>query len=689
VSSKAKGSSLERQYRDGTLAPFIGWDGEGYDAYVVSSDGTIDIDHRTMLWGCSADVAHPLIGVNLSTLQMLWYLVDIQQRFPKSKHVIFYGDYDVNQLLKDLRPRALIKLAETGSCSYNGFIIDYIPKKTLVIIPPGGAKCPRIVIDDVWSFCNSSYVSALKEHHIGTAEDLQVIGDGKNERGHFNWFDIDYVLKYWGREISLLPMLADSIRDTCYASGFYVAKWYGPGAIAKHWLGMHDSQACMSKHNPIPIPDEVIEAIVYAYAGGRFQLFKCGLYIGPVYNRDLNSAYVAAMRYLPRLDKGRWSRLLPDMARGCIQDFGLYKIRYYDRSGSFARYPHPLFRRRAGGYVDFPHEVTGWYWGPEAALVADDPNAEFLEAWVWDNMEPAFPWVQEMYDERLRLKQAGKLAEQRTYKWGLASLYGACAQQSGWRRTNGPPRTHQLEWAGFITSWCRAKMWTEAMPHALTDGLVSIATDGITSLTPFTDSVNSSILGQWELTSSSGILQWQNGVYWLLNADGKWIPKNRGLKRGSATEETRRAAEQAIMMMEAKGTWSEHRERLGVDGRAAWFIDKRECSIQVRQQNYIGYRTAAQFCQWERWRHWEYSNKDNLLGGGNHHPGGCRRCNGENLSMHDCYHASIDTDPDSRAYKLEWLDPPEGYLDPEGAEVHDWESQEHTGIFHDDELGGW
>jgi hypothetical protein len=681
---------LETQYKTGTLAPFIGWDSEGYDAFVCHSDGTIDIDHRTMLFGCSADTEHPLRGVNLSSLQMLWYLVDIRQRFPEAKHVIFYGDYDVNQLLKDLRPRALIQLAERGSCSYKDFIIEYIPKKILIIIPPKGSGCPRITIEDVWSFCNSSYMSAIAEHHIGTKAEWEIIGEGKGERGRFNWSDIDYVHRYWATEISLLPRLADSIRETCYASGFFVTKWYGPGAIAKHWLAMHDTKSCMSKNNPVPTPEEVAEATRHAYAGGRFQLFKCGLYHGPVYSVDLNSAYVAALRLVPRLDKGRWSRLSPDVARSCIQDFGLYRIEYSDPERGFACYPHPLFRRRAGGSVDFPYQVTGWYWGPEAALVADDPHAKFLDAWVWDNDEPAFPWVQDMYDERLRLKKAGKLAEQRTYKWGLASLYGACAQQSGWRRTGGPPQTHQLEWAGFITSWCRAKMWTAAIPHAKTGGLVSIATDGITSLTPFTDMENSSILGQWECSQSMGILQWQNGVYWLLDGkQEKWVPKNRGLKRGSVRDEIRLLAENAILQMEAKGTWNEHRERLGVDGRAAWFIDKRQCTIPVTQQNYVGYRAAAQHTQWERWRHWEVSNKDNLFGGGDHHPGGCRRCRGEDTPMHDCFQASTNIDPESKPYRLGWIDPPEGYLDPEGAEMRDWETQKYLGIFHDDELGGW
>jgi hypothetical protein len=683
-------TTLEQQYRDGTLAPFIGWDSEGYDAYVVDSHGDISIDHRTMLFGCSVDIEHPLKGINLSSLQMLWYLVDIRQRYPTGKHVIFYGDYDVNQLLKDLRPRALIQLIEQGSCSYKDFIIEYIPKKILIIIPPKGTHCPRITIEDIWSFCNSSYVSALLEHRIGTAEDMRVIGEGKAERGRFNWSDIDYVHRYWGREISLLPKLADSIRDTCFASGFYVTKWYGPGAIAKHWLSMYGSEQYMAKHNPIPIPPEILGAVRRAYAGGRFQLFKCGLYHGPVYSVDINSAYVAAMRYLPRLDKGQWSQLPPDVGRMSVQDFGLYQIRYADEDGMYSRVPHPLFRRRAAGNVDFPHAVTGWYWGPEAALVADDPRAEFLDAWVWDNIEPAFPWVGDMYVERQRLKRAGKMAEQRTYKWGLASLYGACAQQSGWRRTGGPPRTHQLEWAGFITSWCRAMMWKTAMPHALTDGLVSIATDGITSLMPFTDSVNSTILGQWEHSVSSGILQWQNGVYWLLDGD-TWVAKNRGLKRGSVREEVRQLAEHAILEMEAKGTWDEHRrlDGAGADSRAAFFIDKRECTIPVRQQNYIGYRAAAQFAQWERWRHWEVSNKDNLFGGGEHHPGGCRRCRGEDIRMHDCFPVSSDIDPLSRPYKLGWIDPPEGWLDPEGAEMRDWESQRYIGIHHDDELGGW
>jgi hypothetical protein len=41
-------------------------------------------------------------------------------------------------------------------------------------------------------------------------------------------------------------------------------------------------------------------------------------------------------------------------------------------------------------------------------------------------------------------------------------------------------------------------------------------------------------LGQWKLEEYTGILQWQNGIYWLRNSDGSWTePKSRGIPKGA------------------------------------------------------------------------------------------------------------------------------------------------------------
>lgn len=62
-------------------------------------------------------MAPPLVGRYLSTVQMLDHLLDVSQQFPRSFHIAFAFDYDVNNILKDLPFPALIMLKERGAVS--------------------------------------------------------------------------------------------------------------------------------------------------------------------------------------------------------------------------------------------------------------------------------------------------------------------------------------------------------------------------------------------------------------------------------------------------------------------------------------------------------------------------------------------------------------------------------------------
>jgi hypothetical protein len=197
-----------------------------------------------------------------------------------------------------------------------------------------------------------------------------------------------------------------------------------------------------------------------------------------------------------------------------------------------------LFNRSKNG-VSWPARTEGWYWSPEAELVKDDPDATFLEAWTFDD-DGTYPfgWVADAFDKRLLLQRLGNPAE-KTFKWALASLYGKFAQTVGWdKKTRQPPHSHELAWAGFITSWCRAEMYKVGLECWKRGGLISIDTDGVTSSVPFeAEWLGRGLgdgLGQWKLEKFSGILYWQTGLFWMLDADGNWTTaKTRGFKRGS------------------------------------------------------------------------------------------------------------------------------------------------------------
>jgi hypothetical protein len=198
--------------------------------------------------------------------------------------------------------------------------------------------------------------------------------------------------------------------------------------------------------------------------------------------------------------------------------------------------PQPLFRRMANGMVCWPARVEGWYWSPEAELVKDDPAASFIESWVFeeeDTCDRPFAFVRELYRKRLLLQNLpdgnpSKQAEM-AFKWALASIYGQLCRLVGWdKKHKTAPSTHQLEWAGYITSRCRADMHRAAIQAG--DKLISIDTDSITTMGTVTVPEGRQ-LGEWKRADYDGGVFYQSGVYFARTGDAWSKGKTRGTER--------------------------------------------------------------------------------------------------------------------------------------------------------------
>jgi hypothetical protein len=190
------------------------------------------------------------------------------------------------------------------------------------------------------------------------------------------------------------------------------------------------------------------------------------------------------------------------------------------------------------GNVVWPYRTEGWYWSPEASLVANDSAATFLDGWVFDEDDPSdrpFAWLTDYYRRRRILKDAGNPA-QYTFKLIINSVYGQLAQRAGWdKKTYTGPKSHQLEWAGYITSACRASVFQTAKQAG--SELVSIDTDGITSTRPHRGLRSSKEFGEWELDEYDDAIYWQSGIY-MLYKDGEWTKaRTRGIPKGTYSAE--------------------------------------------------------------------------------------------------------------------------------------------------------
>lgn len=587
--------------------PFIMWDGEGPQ------------DAGYALFGNSVgdEICHPY----LSTIECLDLILESATNNPGAINIAFGFNYDVSMILKDLPHRHLRALHAFTKTIWKGYQIEHIPHKWFKV-KHGELSCK---IYDVRSFFAGDYISALQDFGIGTTAEREAIAKGKSDRATFLWSEISEIKDYWRLELKLGPMLMEHMRKLFYDAGYVPRSWHGPGALARMALKRHKVYEAMAV-----TPVDVRLAAQYAFAGGRFEPFQAGHIQGKVYNADIHSAYPAFATQLPNLARGKWRRTR-HYEPG---KFGVYHIRYNAKPNNSRCFP--LFRRLANGSVVWPHQTEGWYWQPEAELVKDDPDAKILEGWVFDednvNDRP-FAWLAEYYYKRKRLKDAGSEAEY-TFKIIINAVYGQLAQRAGWNRKNRTaPKSHQLEWAGYITSACRAAVYTAAIRCG--EKLVSIDTDGIYATAPITGIDVGPNLGQWETAEYEDGIFWQSGIYCLKTENGWVKARSRGIRKGSYDD---------------------------TDLITALYFDE---PLKLNRRVFVTYGLADQI-GWDKHNTWIDEPHEYVMGGNGKRFHAERACkNYCQPPMHrlvqwsPMYGVHADSDPWSVRHKLPWIEPRE------------------------------
>lgn len=440
---------------------------------------------------------------------------------PDAFHVAFAFNYDANMILKDVPRARLQRLYQTGFARWGDFRIEYRSGKWFQVSKTVGNDKVCCKIWDVWSFFQCKFIKALRDY-LGDRPEFDRIESGKELRGEFRPEQIESLIKpYWQDELYYTVRLADRLRSYLYSAELFISQWHGPGAIASYALRKHK----IHEHMAI-CPPEVNDAAQYAYAGGRFELFKLGVHIGPLYQADINSAYPEGISHLPSLKHGLWRRTYRFEPKW---RFAVYHIKM--RGGICPPYvPHPLFFRDDKHCIHYPPLVEGWYWAPEVANIHKWPQIEIVEGWVFeDDGSYPFAWVRDVYNTRRRWKTEKNPCE-KALKLLLNSLYGKMAQRVGWdKKKNKPPRWHQLEWAGWVTSYARAKLY-RAMIAAGPD-LVAVETDAVFSTRKLNLDYGKG-LGQWDLAEYSEGIYLQSGFRFVKDDDG-WKSKFRGFDSGS------------------------------------------------------------------------------------------------------------------------------------------------------------
>lgn len=531
--------SDERMHR-----PFIMWDGEGYTDEYGSH-------HYWLLANSVGDKIIAPPGRSLERYNIARIFMETAATYPNAIHVGFAFGYDSTCILRSngFQGREAKTLKEKLYLNANGYIWKIRPGKELVIHDAGTDKGDYFRLYDVWGFFQRSFIKALNEYFPDGWDHREVITQMKTLRGAFDREHDAEVIQYNDYELELGVQLMEELRDRLFAANLLISQWYGPGAVASKLLTkwkIKNKQVDLYSTNQC-----VADAAQHAYAGGRFELLKCGHVNGPVYQYDINSAYPWGIAQLPDWVTGEWIHHYGGNVHE-LTEYSMARIKWNNTNclaksadirpcTDISLYPEsipfPFWRRDKNKNISYPSEhIYGWYWAPEinaAKRYLDslpdpyDKTIEVLEWWEYrDDGSRPLAEVVDLYNLRQKLKAKNNGAHV-AIKLGLNSLYGKFAQQVGWTEDAGrKPPFHNLAAAGYVTAKCRAKMLDGIAcdPTAI----IATETDGIFSTRKLALPC-SPALGDWEYTEYDDMWYWASGFRFGIRAGEVVKPATRGI----------------------------------------------------------------------------------------------------------------------------------------------------------------
>jgi hypothetical protein len=406
-------------------------------------------------------------------------------------------------IVKDFSLTQVKKFNAGTDVLYDDFIVSYHSRRSLNIRRKGLEG--SVTIWDILPFCQCSFIKALKSYNIPFQEEL--IQKGKSSRRTFSVEDIEeLVLPYCVSEVISLKTLAETIREYLRIAELPIRRYDGAGSVAATLMEREKVKLHLWESS-----EDIQIASKHAYAGGRIEAVQYGHTEYPIYHYDINSAYPYSATKLPSLSHGNWVE--SDETPTDKTEFAINLVDW-----KFPSAPaYPFFYRQKSGKIIYPQEGTNWVWNPEVvsainAGLIDSLSIRKRYVFKPDTENKPFDFIEQLYEQRKIWKSEGVGAE-KMLKLGINSVYGKLAQQLGYNfKTGKKPPYHQLEYAGYITSYTRSMLF-DAMAMGR-GNIIAVATDGIYSLIPL-NLTCSDKLGDWEYQKHDSMTIVQSGVYWL------------------------------------------------------------------------------------------------------------------------------------------------------------------------------
>lgn len=474
-------------------------------------------NHRMVLLAASdnAGYRHSISGHDIETKEALEFLVNLP---PNKLVVAFSFGYDVNMILRDVPPDngefctghcCLNDLRQDNGIFWDNYYIEYIQRKKFYVadVSTRLEKKDRqhrtygksVTIFDTFGYFQCSFVSALRQHEIGTEEQVAAVENMKEKRGTFDETMSREVAEYCFLECDLLVQMMGKLIDSLSTLDLRPTQWMGAGSLAAAMFKKYAVKKYMS--DP---PEKYVDNINACYYGGRFEVQVTGQF-SDLFTYDINSAYPHIITNLPCLKHLKYRRTKKYNPQKIGVWFVVWNIPENSEWGPFP------FRVR--GRIFYPLNGSGWYHAAEVAaakrIFGDHITVHYGILFIPGCEHKPFAFVRDLFEFRKQLK-AEKNYAQYTLKLAINSLYGKMAQRKGWQ---GEKPTYQSYlWAGMVTAGTRA-MLLEAT-YQSPDGVLTLATDGITTADKL-DLPTGKELGEWEYTEYGFAFIIGNGVYIL------------------------------------------------------------------------------------------------------------------------------------------------------------------------------
>lgn len=463
------------------------------------------IDNKYVLLGNSKEYIIDKKGLKLESC------LDFLYEKGESINYFFRVSYDLNMFFaREELNENIIKLFNSEVVILGNYELLYFTDKILIIKNIQENKTKKFF--DVSNFFNTSFIKTLEILKIPISDKEQkFLSKYKSLRSGFRIDDLKNITEYNKLECVLGLRIVNAIYDLI-PPDLQTLSLYGPSSITNKFLSNNEVH---KKNNFFNLLDT--SKFLLTYFGGRMESLKIGTFKN-VYKYDINSAYPSIIKDLKEIIGISEKRYINQI----IKDDNIYFISLNIKDMNLIGL---LPIRLKSGYIVFPKEVTGWYYGCEIKSILNYKKQYSIDLKIKKFLDITFgekvfnkKQIENLFFKRNIFKKKNDLRNY-VYKILLNSIYGKFAQQVG------KAKYQNLFFAGYITAKTRSLLLDAVIDNPY--DVIFFATDGILTKSKLNVKVGNK-LGEWEEIKIKEAKVLLSGVYKCTDFNNKNYLGERG-----------------------------------------------------------------------------------------------------------------------------------------------------------------